>query len=280
MSRPAFRMDPLPYLTRISHPLPTDPDLAALRGLHLAHLRRVPFENLDIHLGRSIALDLENLFAKIVLARRGGFCYELNGLFGWLLRRLGFRVSLHSAGVARPDGSFGPEFDHLVLRVQFPQEGSDDHAWLADVGFGDSFLEPLPIVAGLVNVQAGRSYRLGVQEGGFRLMRLDEHGGWRPQYRFTLKEWSLPDFDPMCIHHQTSPHSSFTQHCTSTIATEGGRITLADFRLITTHGRTREERVVIDAGDYAEILTRRFGIELPEADLDRLTSRVSRLRQA
>jgi N-hydroxyarylamine O-acetyltransferase len=102
----------------------------------------VPFENLDISVGRYIKLDLPSLFQKIVHERRGGYCYELNGLFAALLRTLGFRVDQLSAGVAGPDGKFGPEFDHLTLLV-----GAGD-SWLADVGFGDSFLAPLPFAVG------------------------------------------------------------------------------------------------------------------------------------
>lgn len=267
-------MEPLSYLTRISHQPPGEADLPALRSLHLAHLRSAPFENLDIHLDRPIRLDLEHLFTKIVLARRGGFCYELNGLFAWLLRQLGFRVTLLSAGVVRADGSFGPEFDHLVLRVQLPGGASDD-AWLADVGFGDSFLEPLPLVPDLVSEQAGLAFNLELHEGRFHLMRREADAGWRPQYRFTPDERALEDFESMCTYHQRSPASSFTQHCTATIATDGGRITLADLRLITTRDRMKEERPIIDRRDYADVLFRHFGIELPQSDVNRLTSGLS-----
>ena len=113
----------------------------------------MPFENLDIRpLGRSIDFDLAALEEKIVRRRRGGFCYELNGLFAALLRELGFGVTMLAAGVARGDGSFGPEFDHLTLLVRAAAgvEGQSaasgkpsDTSWLADVGFGDSFREPL-----------------------------------------------------------------------------------------------------------------------------------------
>lgn len=264
-------MEPLSYLTRISHRPPVGADLAALRSLHLAHLRSAPFENLDIHLGRPIHLGLEHLFTKIVLARRGGFCYELNGLFAWLLRRLGFRVTLLSAGVVRADGSFGPEFDHLVLRVHQPGGPCGDD-WLADVGFGDSFLEPLPLVPDLVSEQAGRAFKLELHEGRFHLMCLEADAGWRPQYRFTLDERALEDFESMCTYHQRSPASSFTQHCTATIATDGGRMTLADFRLITTRDRVKEERAIVDRRDYGDALIRHFGIELPQSDVNRLTS--------
>src|SRR5215213_9188134 len=113
-------MDVQAYLRRINYRGEFAPTAAALRELHRAHLLAVPFENLDIHLGRPIVLEQQALFDKIVTRWRGGFCYELNGLFALLLRDLGFNVTLLAAGVARADGSFGPEFDHLTLLVTSP----------------------------------------------------------------------------------------------------------------------------------------------------------------
>src|SRR5258706_8881452 len=110
-------MDITAYLNRIAHRGPIEPTGETLRALHLAHLLAVPFENLDIGLGRPIVLDQAALFDKIVVRRRGGFCYELNGLFAALLRALGFEVTMLSAGVGRAGGGFGPEFDHLTLLV-------------------------------------------------------------------------------------------------------------------------------------------------------------------
>src|SRR5262245_1566225 len=106
-------LDTNAYLKRIDYRGRLDPTAETLRGLHVAHMLSVPFENLDIPLGRPIVLDEDALFDKIVARRRGGFCYELNGLFAALLRSLGFDVTLLSAGVAHADGGFGLEFDHL-----------------------------------------------------------------------------------------------------------------------------------------------------------------------
>jgi len=116
---------------------PLDLSPATLNALHLAHLYAVPFENLDIHLRRQLSLDQAALFDKVVTRRRGGFCYELNGLFCALLRELGFRVTMLSAEVARQSGGFSPAFDHLALLVDL------DEPWLADVGFGNGFRLPL-----------------------------------------------------------------------------------------------------------------------------------------
>ena len=135
MTAPAGRtdLDPRSYFARIGHPAPAagnalEPSLAPLRTLHQAHLFAVPFENLSIHYGQPIVLDDAALYDKIVTRRRGGFCYELNGLFAWLLRGLGYEVSLLSAEVARAAGGFNPPFDHLTLRVH----GLDGADWLAD----------------------------------------------------------------------------------------------------------------------------------------------------
>ena len=120
------------YLERLGFTAPPQPTIEGLRRLHTAHLARVPFENLDIHLGEKILLEPEALVAKIVERRRGGFCYELNGAFSTLLQALGFDVTLLAARVHNA-GVLGPPFDHMCLRVDL------DEPWLADVGFGDNF---------------------------------------------------------------------------------------------------------------------------------------------
>jgi N-hydroxyarylamine O-acetyltransferase len=108
-------MDVSAYLGRIAYYDTRTPTVNTLQALQLAHLQTIPFENLDIHLGRPIRLDQERLFQKLVVQRRGGLCYELNGLFAVLLRALGFPVTYLSARDAHPDGSYGPEYDHLTL---------------------------------------------------------------------------------------------------------------------------------------------------------------------
>ncbi len=115
-------------------------DLNTLRSLQRSHLVTVPFENLDIHWKRPILLDTHKFFEKIVTKNRGGFCYELNGLFNELLRYLGFNTRLISARVFNGK-EHGPEFDHAAILVDLP-EGT----YLADVGFGEFAAEPLRFV--------------------------------------------------------------------------------------------------------------------------------------
>lgn len=248
------------YLDRIGYQGPLAPTAGTLRALQLAHLRAVPFENLSIHAGQPIVLDGDALFEKVVARRRGGFCYELNGLFAGLLRALGFEVVQLSAGVARRDGTFGPDFDHMALLVRF-SEGRPDERWLVDVGFGDSFLEPLRLDETGEQVQGGRAYRID-EDGAHRvlLQRQGAEGPWEPQYRFTLQPRELPEYTEMCRYHQTSPQSHFTQKRVCSLATADGRVTLSDLRLITTRGGVREERMLGNEDEHAAALRELFGV--------------------
>ncbi len=256
------------YLRRIRYAGDLKPSAETLRALHLAHLYAVPFENLDIHLGRPIVLEMGRLFDKIVRRRRGGFCYELNGLFAALLLELGFEVVYLSASDAHEDGSFGPEFDHLVLQVRSPDQPSMN--WLADVGWGDTFRQPLRLEESGEQVQQAGTYWLEPQSGHQLLWQRDASGRVERQYRFSLQPRSFEQFEPMCRYHQTSPDSLFTRKRLCTLARPDGRITLDAARLITTvHGR-REERLVQDETEYRQLLRTQLGIYL--ADTDRFLS--------
>src|SRR5215472_8244205 len=260
------------YLKRIDYSAPLnaaapEPSLATLQLLHKAHMMAVPFENLSIHYGEPIILEEAALFDKIVTRRRGGFCYELNGLFAWLLRTLGFQVTLLSAGVAHDTGGFGPEYDHLTLLVQ-QLSGTD---WLADVGFGDSFRHPLRFEAGLEQKDVdGHVYRLVQAEqegadhtpGDYWIMQRLNGERWEAQYRFTLQPHILTDYTERCHYHQTSPESHFTQKRVCSLATPLGRITLSDLLLIRTVQGKRKEELLSSEMAYKEVLANRFGIVL------------------
>jgi len=244
------------YLDRIGTQGPLTPTAETLRRLHLAHLYSVPFENLSIHRGEPIQLDDEALFAKIVTRRRGGFCYELNGLFAALLRALGFDVAMLSAGVGRTNGDFSPDYDHMALLVTL------EARWLADVGFGDSFREPLRLDERGEQMEGDLAYRVE-ETGDSRLLmaRREESGTWKAQYRFSLEPHVYADYAEMCHFHQTSPDSHFTQNRICSLATPDGRVTLSGMKLITTRGGEQEERE-LDESEYAEALRDLFGIEV------------------
>jgi N-hydroxyarylamine O-acetyltransferase len=243
------------YLERINYSGPLNPGLDTLRRLHRAHMLAVPFENLDIHLGREIVLDDAALFRKIVERRRGGFCYELNGLFAALLRALNFDVVKISAGVACEDGGFDPDFDHMALIVQLEER------WLADVGFGDSFLEPLRFDERGEQTQDGEGFRIEEDEDRFIFSRRFDNE-WKPSYRFSLTPHEYEDFAGMCRYHQTSPDSHFTQKRLCSRATPEGRVTISDHRLITNARGSRDEKELASEEEYLAALRDLFDIRL------------------
>ncbi|HEX5874263.1 MAG TPA: arylamine N-acetyltransferase [Pyrinomonadaceae bacterium] len=244
------------YLQRINYNGSREPNAKTLRALQVAHLQAVPFENLSIHAGEPIVLEEDALFTKIVNNRRGGFCYEANGLFAGLLRALGFEVAMLAAGVATRDGAFGPDFDHMTLMVTL------DERWLVDVGFGESFVEPLLLDSREEQVQGSRTFRIVEDGTHLILMRRNEGEDWIPQYRFTLQPYTFSDYEDMCRFHQTSPESHFTRNTICSRVTEEGRITLSGMRLITTTGpqHLRDERDLSSKEEYDQILREQFGV--------------------
>jgi N-hydroxyarylamine O-acetyltransferase len=244
------------YLDRIGYDGSLAPTADVLRQLHIAHLQTVPFENLSIHLGEPIILEENALFDKIVRRRRGGFCYELNGLFATLLRSLGFHVTMLSAGVANAQGEYSPDFDHMALMITL------EDRWLADVGFGDCFIEPLRLDDPAEQVQGRRSYRLRTAGNECTLLRRDEDGPWQAQYRFTLESHTMPEYAPRCAYHQTSPQSHFKQGRICSRATPEGRVSLSNLRLITTRDGERQEHELANEEEYQAALAAHFGIVL------------------
>lgn len=261
------------YLRRIGYDGPLEPTLDTLRQLHYAHLLTVPFENLDVNLGVPIVLEQEHLFDKIVTRHRGGFCYELNGLFAALLREVGFQVSLLSARVPIEENRAGPEFDHLALRVDL------DVSWLADVGFGESFIEPLPILQSAEQIQRDVFFCLDRYQDRWRVLRFappsqmrpvmgmgDMDWEWRMLYDFSTTPRQLSDFNAMCHHHQTSLESNFTRRRIVSRLTPTGRVTLTNVRLIISEGQLRREALLETTEEYDRVLDEHFGIRLEKTE--------------
>ena len=222
-----------------------------LRELQLRHLRTVPFENLSIHLGEEIVLEEKRLLDKVVGARRGGFCYELNGAFGALLTALGFDVTLLAARVYGEEGRLGIPYDHLALRVRTVDggrlagrrrvRGAQPLSAAArgrgreqeDPGGTFRIVEAGPDAAGVRRRAAGRAGRedLDVIRDGGRVYRLEV----RPRV--------LGDFAAGAWWHSTSPASHFTRSLVCSRVTEdGGRITLSGRRFNVDGGRTGRGR--------------------------------------
>ncbi|MGP3949344.1 arylamine N-acetyltransferase family protein [Streptomyces sp. 7N604] len=244
------------YLQRIGAARPARADAEALRELQLHHLMAVPFENLSVHLGEEIVLEEKPLVDKVVRARRGGFCYELNGAFGSLLVALGWSVTLLAARVISEPGRLGPPYDHLVLRVESPDGGD---AWLADVGFGDHCHHPLRLADRGDQTDPRGTFRIAeVPDGDLEVLK-----DGKPQFRLDLRPRELGDFEATCWWHRTSPKSKFTRSLVCSRLTEGGgRVTLSGRRLVTTiAGGRREEALTTDDEVLAAYRTS-FGIEL------------------
>ena len=247
-------IDARAYLDRIGYSGPTEPTAATLAALHRAHMLAVPFENLDIHLGRRNVLDPDHVFDKVVRRRRGGWCFELNGLFALLLEQLGYAVTRCAASVVLSDPP-SPDFAHLTLRVDL------DEPWIADVGFGDSFTGPLRLFETGDQLRDGRPYRLEQADGRVTLFREGSR-----QYVFTLTPRRMPEFQGMCDALQTPP-GHFTDAPICSLLTEDGRVSLAGMRLITTTPAGRDERELADEVEREAVLREVFGVDLGGAPL-------------
>jgi N-hydroxyarylamine O-acetyltransferase len=231
------------------------PDAESLRRLQRSHLLTVPFENLDIHWKRPIVIDIDRFYAKIVDDRRGGFCYELNGLFNELLTSLSFQTRLISARVF--DGTtHGPEFDHAAVIATIGGE-----EYLADVGFGALTAEPLRFVLDVEQTdQTGTFVIRRFADEYFEVAKRVE-SEWNSEYIFKNIARELREFAEMCDFQQFSPESHFTKGKLCSIMTENGRKTLTDSKLIVSVHGEKAEHDVADGTEFDRLLNDEFGIE-------------------
>ncbi len=247
------------YLKRINVHSQVQPDLETFRFLHRQHLYAVPFENLDIHSGRKIILKKDMLLHKIIDEGRGGFCYELNGTFYELLTAVGFKVKRVSAGVCDDGKNYSPDFDHMALIVSMNNE-----EYLADVGFGDSFVEPLKFKLDENQKDIRDYFKISKSKGDeyYILYRSPDGVNFIPQYRFTTVPRELNEFDEMCRYHQTSPESHFTQKVICSKANKSGRISLSNLKLIKTVNGLKEQKDITE-NEFISLLKSHFNVTLP-----------------
>ncbi|HWO98443.1 MAG TPA: arylamine N-acetyltransferase [Bacillus sp. (in: firmicutes)] len=247
-------MDRETYLNRFAAEKKNEAVLDYLCHLQEQHMLHIPFENLDVIYNIPILLDVQRFYTKIVEHHRGGFCYELNGLFCWLLKQLEFDAHLISATVQKEDGSWALQDSHAAILVRL-----DKQPYLVDVGFGDSARKPIPLTGETVEDVSG-VYRIEQLDGiTYDLQRQEKD--WKTKYRFTTNQKQLEQFAPMCEFNQTSPHAPFTKTNLTTIATKTGRITLHGTTLtITTVQEKQKEEV--NKQDIPALLQKYFGIIL------------------
>jgi N-hydroxyarylamine O-acetyltransferase len=242
------------YLTRIGASRPAAPTAAALRDLHRRHLETVPFENLSIHLGEPITLTEEALVDKIVHRGRGGFCYELNGLFAALLDALGFEVHLLAASMLSDGGATSsPPFDHMALLVEL------DERYLADVGFGAHAAHPLRLDWPEAQEDPRGSFL--VMDAPHGDVEVSMNG--EPSYRAERRPRRLRDFARPCWWHATSPDSPFRAVPRCSRMTDTGRVTIRHDRLQeTVHGERTETALTTDT-EILAAYEKHFGFRLP-----------------
>jgi len=245
------------YCSRINYTGQRDVSVETLRGLHSAHVHNVPFENLDIHLGRPLSLDPADLFRKIVTDRRGGYCYEVNSFFAFALRAFGFSVKCLLARVLYGFANLRPR-SHQLLLVNLENE-----PWIADVGFGSCCLrEPLRLQPGIISEQGPDSFRLGSEDGQYYRLEAMLAGRWQDLYGFTLEPFDLVDYVPFNYWNSTSPHVRFTQQKLCTIPTRDGRIVAVD-REFKIHGRHGTQTITATTDEeYRDLLRGHFGLEI------------------
>jgi N-hydroxyarylamine O-acetyltransferase len=246
------------YLQRIGMSAHTGPPtLELLAALQLAHLTHVPFENLHVFHHRGVRTDIEWSYPKIVEQQRGGWCFELNGCFGALLRAVGFDADYISCQVWDPPGEWGPPLDHLGLLVDI-----DGERWFVDVGFGDNCLVPLPIVDG-DHPATPRPARIEMDSDSFLLTELTLDDGWVPQLRGGLQPRQLADFTPRSEYLETAPHLSWSQKpfASRALDGDGSRVTLRRDVLRERSGTGAFVDTPVAENEWSELLAGHFGLD-------------------
>lgn len=244
------------YIVRIGYNGPLRPDLDCLRGVHRAHALNIPYENIDVQLGRQVDLDIDRIFEKIVIQRRGGWCFEMNGLLGWALGEIGFDFTRVNGAVRREERGDEAIGNHLILLVHL------DQTYLADVGIGDTIREPTPLTSGAIQ-QGDLAYELTIADGDF--WRLKNHPLANPP-SFDFREQPADEelFQSKNQELQTHPDSIFVQYLVCTQMRQNSTLVLVDRVLEHVKPEGGESQVIESANELETILADEFGIREPD----------------
>jgi len=263
-------LDTAAYLARLRLPDVGPPSGAALRALHEAHVERIAYEALEIHLGRPTTVDPHESAARILERHRGGYCFHLNGAFSLLLETLGYDVVWHRAGVqnhADPAPVGAGIANHLALTVHgLPDPGNPGGDWFVDVGLGDALHAPLPLVAGDYR-QGPFRYRLGpsaIEPGGWRWDH-DPRGSFAGA-DFRAERATTADFTARHAFLTNSPRSPFVRTCSVQRRDAGGVDDLTGCVLERRDGVERTPRTLETSAEWYGVLADVF--DLPLADVD------------
>ncbi len=245
------------YLDRIGFAGPVRADLDTLNRVHLAHQLAVPFENLDVMLRRPVSLDPLVSLEKIVTRRRGGWCYEMNGVLGWALAEMGFDVQRLSAGVMRETLGDAPLGNHLCLLVRL------DQPYFVDVGFGGSLTAPLPLLA---MEREDRPYRVVLSETSDGYWRFSEIAHDEPfSFDFTAAPADEALFARVSQGLWSSPTSSFVQNLVVQRRTLDAHTTLRGRVLTELNSARKTKSLLHSADELVAVLRQRFDLDIPEA---------------
>lgn len=257
------------YLRRLGMTRPGQPSVAGLYAVHRAHVERVPYETLEIQLGRPTTIEPSESAERIVRNQQGGYCYHLNGAFSALLAALGYDVTWHRAGVqghglAAPPGANG---NHLGLTVAgLPTAAAPDGRWLVDVGLGDALYEPIPLRAGVYH-QPPYTFALrasDVEPAGWRLDH-DEKGGFAG-VDFAPDVAETSDFEAQHRFLSTSPDSGFVRVMTAQRRHARGADILRGCALARISASGTEVITLDRRGDWFAALADIFGLTLLSVD--------------
>ena len=243
------------YLNRIDYRGPIAPTVDVLRAVHRCHACAIAYENLDVIRAVPVDQEIERIYAKIVVDGRGGWCYEMNGLLGWALRAIGFKVTRICGGVMRAergDAAFG---NHLVLKVDL------NEPWIADVGLGDGIVEPIPLRES-ESAQYGRHCRLQqLRPGEWRFH--NRENGMPPSFDFLDRPAEEAQLTRTCSALQSDPESMFRQNLIcQRMSVTGGHMLLG--RVLTHHTDAEPTRMLGSEGELVEVLESVFGITVPD----------------
>jgi N-hydroxyarylamine O-acetyltransferase len=245
------------YLKRIGYNGDLQPSEAVLQALHQAHATHIPFENLNILLGRPIRLDLESLQSKLVTGQRGGYCFEQNLLFSRALQAVGFSVTQLAARVRVRTHRVLPR-THMALLVHI-----GDESWLADVGFGGGgLLQPVPFRTGAESRQFAWTYRL-VEEADQWILQSLRDNAWEDLYAFTLERQLLPDYEMANYYVSTHPESRFVQTLTAQCIASEARYALINRELTTDTGQHVTHQTLASDEELLETLEETFNLRFP-----------------
>ncbi|MBW1600835.1 arylamine N-acetyltransferase [Streptomyces sp. JJ66] len=245
------------------------PDLATLRELHRAHVARIPFENLEITLGRPVPLDLGALQDKLVRRRRGGYCYEQNSLFAAILERVGFSVTGLAARVLNGERDKLRPATHMLLLVEI-----DGQRWIIDVGFGgDGPQAPLALSGGAEVRQGAWTFSLIREPDDAWVLRTLRPDGWFDLYMFTDHAVFPPDYEVANYYVSTHPSSPFTSRPVVQRAEPQRRTALLGTRLQVDHPDGERDVRDIAEHEFGAVLGRIFGIDLSSEEVEVLRQR-------